>query len=66
MVNWRMFGEKMPKTEEEWLQEFENYQQYPEFKLLEFWPLLINIVVGFESDLSLYSSSYFMFSGIKS
>lgn len=36
MVSWKMFGEKMPSTDEEWLQEFENYQQYPEFKMLEF------------------------------
>ncbi|KAK7573752.1 hypothetical protein V9T40_010943 [Parthenolecanium corni] len=33
MVSWKMFGEKMPSTDEEWLQEFENYQQYPEFKM---------------------------------
>lgn len=34
MVTWKMFGERMPKTDEEWLQEFENYKQFPEFKML--------------------------------
>lgn len=31
MVTWRLLGEKMPKTEEEWQKEFEKYQQYPEY-----------------------------------
>ncbi|KAM3955899.1 LOW QUALITY PROTEIN: heme A synthase COX15 [Aphomia sociella] len=32
MVTWKLLGEKMPRTEEEWQQEFEKYQQYPEYK----------------------------------
>lgn len=33
MVTWKLLGEKMPRTEEEWVAEFANYQQYPEFKM---------------------------------
>ncbi|XP_011184604.1 cytochrome c oxidase assembly protein COX15 homolog [Zeugodacus cucurbitae] len=33
MVNWKLLGEKKPKTTEEWKAEFWNYQQYPEYKL---------------------------------
>ncbi|KRT84831.1 hypothetical protein AMK59_253 [Oryctes borbonicus] len=33
MVTWKLLGEKMPKTEEEWITEFKKYQQYPEFKI---------------------------------
>ncbi|XP_044764251.1 cytochrome c oxidase assembly protein COX15 homolog [Coccinella septempunctata] len=33
MVTWKLLGEKMPRTEEEWQAEFANYQQYPEFKI---------------------------------
>ncbi|CAG5054631.1 unnamed protein product [Parnassius apollo] len=32
MVTWKLLGEKMPTSEEEWQQEFEKYQQYPEYK----------------------------------
>ncbi|XP_059057500.1 cytochrome c oxidase assembly protein COX15 homolog [Achroia grisella] len=32
MVTWKLLGEKMPRTEEEWQREFQKYQQYPEFK----------------------------------
>ncbi|XP_026744415.1 cytochrome c oxidase assembly protein COX15 homolog isoform X1 [Trichoplusia ni] len=31
MVTWKLTGEKMPRTEEEWQTEFEKYKQYPEF-----------------------------------
>ncbi|KAK3922632.1 Cytochrome c oxidase assembly protein COX15-like protein [Frankliniella fusca] len=31
MVTWRLLGEKMPWTDEEWNVEFAKYQQYPEF-----------------------------------
>nr|XP_022904199.1 cytochrome c oxidase assembly protein COX15 homolog [Onthophagus taurus] len=33
MVTWRLLGEKMPRNEQEWIDEFEKYQQYPEFKI---------------------------------
>ncbi|EDW01915.1 cytochrome c oxidase assembly protein COX15 homolog [Drosophila grimshawi] len=33
MVTWKLMGEHMPRSQEEWIKEFENYQQYPEFKL---------------------------------
>lgn len=33
MVTWKLLGENMPRTEEEWKTEFEKYQQYPEFKM---------------------------------
>ncbi|XP_068633960.1 heme A synthase COX15 [Battus philenor] len=32
MVTWRLLGEKLPTSEEEWQQEFEKYKQYPEYK----------------------------------
>ncbi|XP_063826890.1 cytochrome c oxidase assembly protein COX15 homolog [Ostrinia nubilalis] len=32
MVTWKLLGEKLPTTEEEWQREFEKYQQFPEFK----------------------------------
>ncbi|KAG7299231.1 hypothetical protein JYU34_017788 [Plutella xylostella] len=32
MVTWKLLGERLPRTEEEWVAEFENYKQYPEFK----------------------------------
>ncbi|CAB3255090.1 unnamed protein product [Arctia plantaginis] len=31
MVTWKLLGEKMPRSEEEWQKEFEKYQQFPEF-----------------------------------
>ncbi|XP_057327168.1 cytochrome c oxidase assembly protein COX15 homolog [Microplitis mediator] len=34
MVNWRFLGEKMPVTQSQWVEEFEKYKQYPEFKIL--------------------------------
>lgn len=33
MVTWKLTGERMPKTQEEWIEEFSKYQQYPEYKL---------------------------------
>lgn len=32
MVTWKLLGEKLPRTEEEWQTEFEKYQQFPEYK----------------------------------
>ncbi|XP_047024902.1 cytochrome c oxidase assembly protein COX15 homolog [Helicoverpa zea] len=31
MVTWKLLGEKMPRSEEEWQTEFEKYKQFPEF-----------------------------------
>uniref|UniRef100_A0A1B0CF25 Cytochrome c oxidase assembly protein cox15 n=1 Tax=Lutzomyia longipalpis TaxID=7200 RepID=A0A1B0CF25_LUTLO len=33
MVSWKLLGEKRPSNEEEWVAEFEKYQQFPEFKI---------------------------------
>ncbi|XP_017867778.1 PREDICTED: cytochrome c oxidase assembly protein COX15 homolog [Drosophila arizonae] len=33
MVSWNLIGEHMPRNRDEWIKEFEKYQQYPEFKL---------------------------------
>ncbi|XP_055603426.1 cytochrome c oxidase assembly protein COX15 homolog [Uranotaenia lowii] len=33
MVTWKLLGEKMPRTDQEWQEEFERYQQFPEFKI---------------------------------
>jgi cytochrome c oxidase assembly protein subunit 15 len=33
MVKWKLLGEKLPRTEEEWKEEFEVYKQFPEFIL---------------------------------
>lgn len=33
MVTWKLLGEKMPRTAEEWEREFKLYQEYPEFKM---------------------------------
>lgn len=33
MVTWKLMGEHMPRNQEEWIKEFEEYQQYPEFKM---------------------------------
>ncbi|GAB0094925.1 COX15 [Sergentomyia squamirostris] len=33
MVSWKLLGEKRPKTEEEWVAEFDKYKQFPEFKI---------------------------------
>uniref|UniRef100_A0A182RPD4 Cytochrome c oxidase assembly protein subunit 15 n=1 Tax=Anopheles funestus TaxID=62324 RepID=A0A182RPD4_ANOFN len=33
MVTWKLLGEKMPRTDAEWREEFDRYQQFPEFKL---------------------------------
>ncbi|SPP73184.1 cytochrome c oxidase assembly protein COX15 homolog [Drosophila guanche] len=33
MVTWKLTGERMPRTQEDWVQEFTKYQQYPEYKL---------------------------------
>lgn len=32
MVTWKLFGEKLPITEEDWKNEFERYKQFPEFQ----------------------------------
>ncbi|XP_045499450.1 cytochrome c oxidase assembly protein COX15 homolog [Colias croceus] len=32
MVTWKLLGEKLPRTEEEWQAEFEIYKQFPEYK----------------------------------
>ncbi|XP_015600949.1 cytochrome c oxidase assembly protein COX15 homolog [Cephus cinctus] len=34
MVTWKLLGEKMPRTEAQWIEEFERYQQFPEFQIL--------------------------------
>jgi heme a synthase len=33
MVKWKLLGEKPPRTEEDWIQEFETYKQFPEFQM---------------------------------
>ncbi|XP_048516366.1 cytochrome c oxidase assembly protein COX15 homolog isoform X2 [Athalia rosae] len=33
MVTWKLLGEKMPSTEADWIEEFEKYKQFPEFKI---------------------------------
>lgn len=33
MVTWKLLGEKMPRSQQEWQEEFERYQQFPEFKM---------------------------------
>ncbi|CAD7088724.1 unnamed protein product [Hermetia illucens] len=33
MVHWKLLGESRPKTEQEWIAEFEHYKQFPEFKI---------------------------------
>ncbi|KAF7272489.1 hypothetical protein GWI33_014726 [Rhynchophorus ferrugineus] len=33
MVTWKLLGEKMPRTEQEWEEEFAKYKQYPEFRI---------------------------------
>jgi len=33
MVSWKLLGEKLPTTQTQWLEEFNKYQQYPEFKM---------------------------------
>lgn len=33
MVTWKLLGEKMPRTADEWEKEFKLYQQYPEFQI---------------------------------
>ncbi|RZC37712.1 cytochrome c oxidase assembly protein COX15 -like [Asbolus verrucosus] len=33
MVTWKLLGEKMPRTQAEWEEEFKKYQQFPEFKI---------------------------------
>lgn len=33
MVTWKLLGEQLPRTEEEWSNEFEKYKQFPEFKM---------------------------------
>lgn len=33
MVTWKLLGERRPRTDTEWNQEFERYQQFPEYKL---------------------------------
>lgn len=33
MVTWKLFGEKLPRNSAEWIEEFNLYKEYPEFKL---------------------------------
>lgn len=33
MVTWKLLGEKMPTTENQWHTEFERYKQFPEYKI---------------------------------
>ncbi|KAF6198863.1 hypothetical protein GE061_006886 [Apolygus lucorum] len=33
MVTWKLLGEKLPRTAEEWESEFNRYKQFPEFKM---------------------------------
>lgn len=33
MVTWTLFGEKLPRSEAEWLEEFERYKQFPEYQM---------------------------------
>ncbi|XP_017782208.1 PREDICTED: cytochrome c oxidase assembly protein COX15 homolog [Nicrophorus vespilloides] len=33
MVTWKLLGEKMPRTQEEWESEFRKYKEFPEFKI---------------------------------
>ncbi|XP_060527017.1 cytochrome c oxidase assembly protein COX15 homolog [Cylas formicarius] len=33
MVHWKLLGERMPRTDQEWEAEFKKYQQFPEFKI---------------------------------
>lgn len=33
MVTWKLLGEKMPRTQKEWEEEFKRYQEFPEFKM---------------------------------
>lgn len=33
MVTWKLLGEKLPRTDEEWEAEFKRYQEFPEFKM---------------------------------
>lgn len=46
MVTWKLMGEHMPRNQEEWIKEFEEYQQYPEFKM----QVCIFIVTEFTKD----------------
>ncbi|XP_043267366.1 cytochrome c oxidase assembly protein COX15 homolog [Venturia canescens] len=34
MVTWKFLGEKMPSGETQWIEEFERYKEYPEYKIL--------------------------------
>lgn len=34
MVTWKLLGEKIPSSEALWLEEFERYKQFPEFKFV--------------------------------
>lgn len=33
MVTWKFAGEKMPSNDAQWLEEFDKYKQYPEYKM---------------------------------
>lgn len=33
MVTWKLLGENMPTSDDEWIAEFEKYKQFPEFKM---------------------------------
>lgn len=34
MVTWKLLGEKMPVSNSQWIEEFEKYKQYPEYKIM--------------------------------
>ncbi|XP_014227386.1 cytochrome c oxidase assembly protein COX15 homolog [Trichogramma pretiosum] len=34
MVNWKLFGERMPSDNDSWQEEFKKYQEFPEYKVL--------------------------------
>ncbi|KAK0088244.1 hypothetical protein PV325_012658 [Microctonus aethiopoides] len=34
MVTWKFAGEKMPSNDVQWLEEFDKYKQYPEYKIM--------------------------------
>ncbi|KAL5288665.1 COX15 family protein [Megaselia abdita] len=33
MVTWKLLGEQRPRTQEEWITEFEKYKEFPEYKI---------------------------------
>lgn len=33
MVTWKLLGETLPRTDEQWNAEFAKYKEFPEFKM---------------------------------